>query len=118
MSEINDRARSAGPDDEPPRETLRQRLARLRTTLQDHLWRADEKWAADRGWTSQRSASGWSIRVRDPRFDLRQECTECDGAGRHRITGAECEVCDGVGVVTLPDPEGDPVDDPDDGGEV
>jgi hypothetical protein len=114
MSKINDRARSAGSDGEPPRETLRQRITRLRVALQDCLWRADEKWAADHGWTSQRSASGWSIRVRDPRFDLRQECWECGGTGHHRITGAECDTCDGTGVVTLADDE--PDDEPDDEG--
>ena len=116
MSEINDRARSAGPDGEPPRETLRQRLARLRAALQERLWSADEKWAAERGWTARRSASGWTIQVRDPRFDLRQECWECGGTGFHRITGVECDTCDGTGVVTLAGEDaGDDLDD--DGGE-
>ena len=112
MSEFNDRARSAGPDGQPPRETLRQRLARLLADVQDRLWSSDEKWAAARGYDSWRSPSGWKVTVRDPRFNLRQACGECDGTGRHRITGAECDDCDGIGVVTLPGPD----EDPDDGG--
>jgi len=110
----DDRARAAGSDDEPPRRDLRSRLARLKATVQERLWSADEKWAADRGWTSQRSASGWSIRARDPRFDLRQECWECHGSGRHPITGVECDDCEGTGVITLSD---EPDDDLDEGGE-
>ena len=116
MSHGTGRARPVGSGGEPPREGLRARLAGLRSALQDRLWSADEKWAAERGWTARRSASGWSIQVRDPRFDLRQECWECGGTGFHRITGAECEVCDGTGVVTLAGEDGgDDLDD--DGGE-
>jgi hypothetical protein len=111
MSKMHGGARSAGADDEPSRPTLHERLARLRAALQDRLWRDDEKRAAERGWTAQRSASGWSIQVRDPRFDLRQECWECQGAGRHPITGAECDACAGTGVITLPDGPGDDLDD-------
>jgi hypothetical protein len=75
------------------------RLARL----QDRLWARDEKWAAERGYSSRRSASGWSITMRDPRFDLRQECSECGGTGRHRISVGECSECGGTGVVTEPE---------------
>ena len=108
MSEINDRAGGVGPDGRPPRETVRQRLARLVAELQDHLWSADEKWAADHGYDSWRSRSGWTDYARDPRFNLRQECIECSGVGRHPITGVECEACGGTGVVTLSDEGGEP----------
>ena len=104
MSETNGRARPGAPDGEPPRETLRQRLARLLAALQDRLWADHEKWTADRGYESWRSPSGWRAHGRDPRFDRRHACAECDGTGRHRITGDECPDCDG-GVVTLDPPE-------------
>jgi hypothetical protein len=63
MSRIEDGTR---PDDEPDDRSLRHRLARLRTDLQDRLWRKDEKWAADHGLTAERSRSGWSITIRRP----------------------------------------------------
>jgi hypothetical protein len=104
MAQIDHRARPAGPpDDDASRPTTwRHRIARLRKAIQDRLWRADEEFATDRGWTAQRSPSGWSIRVRDPRFDRRKECGACGGTGRDRITGADCPDCDATGVVTLP----------------
>lgn len=105
MSKIDDGARSLGPDDQPPRPGLRERLARLRSALQDHLWRDHEKWTADRGYQSWRSASGWTVYGRDPRFDLRRACTDCDATGRDRITGDECPECVD-GVITL-DPSED-----------
>jgi hypothetical protein len=85
--------------------SLRRRLARLRAALQDELARDDEKWAADRGYRCWRA--GWTTRVRDPRFDLRQECTSCAGSGRRRTTGDRCPECVD-GVITL-----DPFDDGD-----
>jgi hypothetical protein len=103
--EIDDRARSAGPGARPPRETLRRRLARLRLTLQDRLWSDHEKWAADRGYESWRSPYGWTVYGRDPRFDRRHACVDCDATGRHRITGDECPECRGNGVVTRDVPE-------------
>ena len=90
MARIDHRARPAGPPDDDPPGTWRRRLARLLADIQDRLWRADEKWAAERGLETWRSPNGWSVSVRDPRFDLRHVCGECDGTGRHRITGAEC----------------------------
>jgi hypothetical protein len=79
------------------------RCGALRQALQDWLWNPDEKWAAERGYETWRSPSGWSVSVRDPRFNLRHECGECDGTGRDRVTGAECAECGGVGVVTDPE---------------
>jgi hypothetical protein len=105
MSKIDDSARPAGPPDDEPPEGLRRRLARLRRTLQDRLWAADERWADDRGYDSWRSASGWTVHVRDPRFDLRHGCVDCDGTGRDRITGGDCPCCEGTGVVTDIPPE-------------
>ena len=89
------------PDADGPLRRWQRRVVRL----QDRLWRPDEKWAADSGYDSRRSASGWRISVRDKRFDLRHQCAVCDGEGRHRVTGAECEDCDGSGVVTLEPPD-------------
>jgi len=103
MSGIDHRARSPGSDAGPPRETLSQRLARLRVAVQERLWSTDEKWAAERGYTARRSTSGWSVDIRDPRFDRRHVCEACAGSGRHHITGAECADCGGVGVVTDPE---------------
>ena len=105
MSKIDDRARATGSGDQPPRPGLRERLARLRVAVADHLWRDHEKWTADRGYQSWRSASGWTAYGRDPRFDLREECKECRGSGRDRITGVECPHCQD-GVVTHRPPEG------------
>jgi hypothetical protein len=103
MSRIDDRGRPGGPaDDEPPR-SLCQRLARLLSDVQDRLWAPDEKWAADRGYTARRSSLGGSVDIRDARFDRRHVCDGCAGSGRHRITGAECPDCGGVGVVTDPE---------------
>lgn len=76
-------------------------FSRLRAALQDRLWAADEVFAAERGWTARRSSRGWSIDVRDPRWDCRQECSSCRGEGREPITGRMCTACDGIGVVTL-----------------
>ena len=84
----------------------RSAIERFRRAVQDRLWAADEKWAADRGLDSYRSPSGWSVVIRDPRFDLRQECRECTGTGHDRITGEECTECED-GVVTLDPPEED-----------
>lgn len=103
MSRIDDRVRPAGSGDEPPRRGLLERLVRLRATLQDRLWDDHEKWTADRGYQSRRSPSGWAVYGRDPRFDLRQECLDCGGTGRDRISGA-CPECDD-GVVTFDLPE-------------
>ena len=101
MSEINRIARPAGsPDDDPQRGTRFHRLARLKDRLQDWIAGPDERFAEERGWTATRSASGWAVTVRDPRFDRRHVCHTCGGEGRHRITGAECVDCAGVGVVT------------------
>lgn len=105
MSEINGRARPVDSGDEPPRRGLRGRLALLRALLQDRLWSSDEKWAADRGYDTWRSPAGWTVHVRNPRFDLRQECDDCGGEGRDPITGRDCPGCDGTGVVTLDPPE-------------
>lgn len=106
MAKIDHFARTSGPpDDETPRSLWRRRLDHLRERLQDWIAGPDEQFAAERGWTATRSASGWSVTVRDPRFDRRHVCDTCGGVGRHRITGAECADCAGVGVVT--DPERD-----------
>jgi hypothetical protein len=78
-------------------------MGALRQALQDWLWNPDEKWAAELGYPARRSASGWAVEVRDPRFDRRHVCDTCAGLGRHRITGAECAACGGVGVVTDPE---------------
>ena len=102
MSRIDHTARRPGsPDWEPPRHALHRRL---RAALHDYIARDDEKWAADRGFDSRRSASGWTVTIRDPRFDLRRACAACGGTGRHRITAAECPECED-GVVTLDPPE-------------
>jgi hypothetical protein len=69
------------------------RLKRLRGRLQAWLWRPDEALAADRGWDVRRSRSGWSITVRDARWDTRQECSACAGAG--------CDTCALTGVITV-----------------
>jgi hypothetical protein len=107
MAKIDNGNRPAGwADADGPSGAWRRRLAGLCAALQDCLWQSDEKFAAERGWTATRSGSGWSVRVRDSRFDLRQECSACDGTGRHRITGAECPDCDATGVVTLPADDG------------
>ncbi len=108
MPRIDHEARPTGPpDDDVPAGSwcrcLARRLARLCARLQDHLWRADEQFAADRGWIAERSPRGWSIEVRDPRFNRRHLCFACDGTGRHRITGVECPDCAGTGVVTEPE---------------
>jgi hypothetical protein len=79
------------------------RIGALRQALQDWLWNLDEKWASDRGLDTWRSPSGWAVHVRDRRFDLRHVCGTCDGTGRHRISGAKCADCAGVGVVTDPE---------------
>ena len=71
--------------------------------LQDRLWARDEKWAAERGYTVRRSSRGWSVSIRDPRFDRRHACSSCAGTGRERIAVAECSECGGVGVVTEPE---------------
>jgi hypothetical protein len=106
MARIDHRAPPAGPpDDDTPRGTWRRRLARLRAALQDRLWSDHEKWTADRGYESWRSPSGWKAYGRDPRFDRRHACFDCDATGRHRITGDECPECQGTGVVTLDAPE-------------
>jgi hypothetical protein len=103
MSRIDDRGRPDGPvGDEPPR-GLRHRLARIVADVQDRLWAPDEKWAAERGYTARRSTWGWSVDIHDPRFDRRHTCDGCAGSGRHRITGAECPDCGGVGVITDPE---------------
>lgn len=80
----------------------RRRLARLRATVQDGLWSADEKWAAERGYTARRSARGWALEIRDPRFDRRHVCGSCEGTAHHPITGATCAYCVD-GVVTDPE---------------
>jgi hypothetical protein len=104
MARTDHLARPAGPpDDDDPPGTWSRRLAHLRMRVQDWLWGPDERFAEERGWTATRSASGWSVTVRDPRFDRRHVCDTCDGTGRHRITGAECADCAGVGVVTDPE---------------
>jgi hypothetical protein len=104
MPRIDHRTRPAGPpDDDVPAGSWRRRLDRLRTRVQDYLWRPDERFAAERGWTAERSRSGWSIEVRDPRFNRRHLCFACDGTGRHHITGVECPDCAGTGVVTEPE---------------
>jgi hypothetical protein len=104
MSKINRITRPAGsPDDDPQRGTRFRRLVRLKDRLQDWIAGPDERFAAERRWTATRSASGWSVTVRDPRFDRRHVCDSCGGVGRHRITGAECADCAGVGVVTDPE---------------
>ena len=87
------------PDDGGRFGTWRCRLARL----QDRLWARDEKWAAERGYTVRRSSRGWSVSIRDPRFDRRHACSSCAGTGRERIAVAECSECSGVGVVTEPE---------------
>jgi len=103
MAKIDHPARTSGPsDDETPR-LWRRCLDHLRGWLQDWIAGPDEKWAAERGYETWRSPSGWSVSVRDPRFNLRHECGECDGTGRDRISGAECAECGGVGVVTDPE---------------
>ena len=97
-------ARPTGPpDEEAPSSRRRGRFARLRARLQNWLWTPDELFAHERGWSATRSPSGWSVTIRDPRFDRRHVCEACEGSGRHRITGAECTDCAGVGVVTDPD---------------
>lgn len=78
-------------------------FGRFRARLQDRLWRADEAWAAERGYAARRSVRGWSVDIRDPRFDRRHACDTCAGTGRHHITGADCADCGGVGVVTDPE---------------
>jgi hypothetical protein len=104
MSKIDHIARPAGPPDDGARPgTCLRRLARLKDRLQDWISGPDERFAAERGWTATRSSSGWSVTVRDPRFDRRHVCDACDGGGRHRITGAECPDCGGAGVVTDPE---------------
>jgi len=101
---IDHLARPSGPpDDEAPSGRRRDRLARLRARLQNWLWAPDERFAEERGWTATRSRSGWSVTMRDPRFDRRHVCEACAGSGRHPITGAECADCGGVGVVTGPE---------------
>jgi hypothetical protein len=108
MPTIDHRARPSGPpDDDVPSGTWRRRishrLARFRSHCQDRLWGPDEQFAAERGWTAERSIRGWSIEVRDPRFNRRHLCFACDGTGRHRITGVGCPACFGNGVVTEPE---------------
>lgn len=75
-------------------------LGRTCRTVQDRLWAADEHYARDRGYRSQRSRSGWTITVRDPRWDLRQECAVCHGSGSD-LAANPCAACGGVGVITL-----------------
>lgn len=87
------------PNDDGRLSTWRHRLARL----QDRLWAHDEKWAAERGYTVCRSPRGWSIAIRDPRFDRRHACIGCAGTGHHRIAVGECSECGGTGVVTEPE---------------
>jgi hypothetical protein len=102
MARNDHQVRPAGePDDDPP--GIWRHLVRLRVTVQDWLWREDEKWAADRGHSTWRSSWGWAVNVRDRRFDRRHACDSCAGTGRHRITGADCADCGGVGVVTDPE---------------
>lgn len=104
MSKINRITRPAGsPDGDPQRGTRFRRFVRLKARLQDWIAGPDEQFAAERGWTTTRSASGWSVTVRDPRFDRRHVCDACAGTGRHPITGTECADCTGVGVVTDPE---------------
>lgn len=76
------------------------RLTRLIAALQDRVWAADEAFATERGYRARRSPGGWSITVRDPRWDRRQVCPECAGT----IAGAPCQRCAGTGVGTLPAP--------------
>lgn len=104
MSGIDHIARPTGPpDDDDSPGAWRRRLARRWTDLQDWLWKPDERFAEERGWTATRSPSGRSVTVRAPRFDRRHVCDACDGEGRHRITGADCPDCGGVGVITDPE---------------
>jgi hypothetical protein len=105
MSTTDRGAQPTGTSGDDPRPGPFHRLVAAYRAWQDRMWRADEEWAAECRYTVQRSPSNWSITVRDPRFDLRQECWECDGTGRHRITGSECENCAGIGVVTLDPPD-------------
>ena len=107
-----------GPDGRPPGQTFRQRLIRLCADLQDRLWSDHEKWTSEHGFESWRSPSGWKAYGRDARFDLRRECSACDGTGRHRVAVGECEECSGTGVVTLPgDDDWAELDDSDEGSE-
>lgn len=77
------------------------RFARLIAAFQDRIWAADEAFAADRRYDARRSPGGWSITVRDPRWDRRQPCSGCAATGCDPITGAPCLLCAGTGVVTL-----------------
>ena len=104
MSKIDHIAHPAEPaDDDARRDSPLRRLARLKDRLQEWISGPDERFAAERGWTATRSPSGWSVTVRDPRFDRRHVCESCGGEGRHRITGADCSECGGVGVITDPE---------------
>jgi hypothetical protein len=97
---IEREAPPAGPPHDDGRfSTWRCRLARL----QDWLWARDEKWAAERGYTVRRSSWGWSVSIRDPRFDRRHACSSCAGIGRQDVGDAECSACGGIGVVTEPE---------------
>lgn len=78
------------------------RLARLITSLQDRIWAQDEAFAADRDYDVRRSTRGWTITVRDTRWDRKQLCSPCSATGADPITGESCPDCAGTGVVTLP----------------
>lgn len=77
-------------------------LTRLIAALQDRIWAADEAFASERRYHASRSPGGWSITVRDSRWDRRQLCEDCAVSGRQPITGVPCPRCAGTGVVTLP----------------
>jgi hypothetical protein len=94
VARIDHLTRPGGQPDDGPLGRWRRRLARLRGTAQDRLWREDEKWAADRGHRTWRSSSGWAVHVHDQRFDRRHVCDSCGGSG--------CAYCVD-GVVTDPD---------------
>jgi hypothetical protein len=75
-------------------------LGRVCAAVQDRLWEQDEEFAAQRGYDARRSHRGWTITVRDPRWDSRQECPACAGRGCGP-DAQPCAECAGSGVVVI-----------------
>lgn len=55
-------------------------------------WNRDYLAAELNGWTVERGRLGRLV-VRDPRFDLIQECGDCRGAGIHGLHETPCPGC-------------------------
>jgi hypothetical protein len=79
----------------PPRNGWRKRLLDL---IDDRVSGPIDDSAQSRGWTVRVLPGTRTHEYRDPRWDRRRACEECDGTG---CDGArECGACAGDGVVT------------------